>query len=290
MPGDVFAWTHWYKLSFPPLPSIFHHLWVSALQLWGDSYQCDKHVPSTAQEGKEKESGAATSHPSKRYENRGAEVFQILSTTTERQQSKRSQDSCTPPLTLPGRWPVLAPIGGGRNGSCLLLGPGSHLPAALAVKKLLTKPRQEVSAPTNQRREEPLKQYSPCSNRRLKPGKMKLHVGDRLTEATTLHSQNCRCTWEVEQAEQIKISLWGTSLLKRICYCFQGQACKLLVILSKCYCQCWATGREEGKDWEVCCVLDDMYLPWLLYANSMFCISDSLILWIFLIHKPYVSL
>lgn len=161
--GDVFAWTHWDKLSFPPLPSFFPHIWVSALQLWGDSYQCDKHVPSTAQEGKEKErkreTGAATSHPSKRYENRDADVFQILSTATEGQQSVGCQASCTLPLTLLVRWPVLTPIGGGRNGPCLLLRPGSHLPAALAIAKLVTKSKQEVSAPTNQRRERSL-----CSN------------------------------------------------------------------------------------------------------------------------------
>lgn len=161
--GDVFAWTHWDKLSFPPLPSLFPHLWVSALQLRGDSYQCDKHVPPTAQEGKEKErereSGAATSHPGKRYENRDAEIFKILSTTTEGQQSAGCQDSCTQPLSVTVGWRVLAPIGGGRNGPCLLLGPGSHLPAALAIEKLVAESRQEVSAPTNQRRERNL-----CSN------------------------------------------------------------------------------------------------------------------------------
>lgn len=187
MQGDVFAWTHWHKLSFPPLPSLFPHLWVSALQLWGDSYQCDKHVPSTAQEGKEKERGAATSHPSKRYENRGAEVFQILSTATERQQSKGFQDF-TSPLTLPGRWPVLAPIGGGWNGPCLLLGPGSHLPAALAVEKLLTKSRQVVSAPTSQRRERNLWSNIHSAQTEGYSQARWSHVGDRLTEATTLHS------------------------------------------------------------------------------------------------------
>lgn len=188
MQSDVFAWTHWHKLSFPPLPSLFPHLWVSALQLWGDSYQCDKHVPSTAQEGKEKERGAATSHPSKRYENRGAEVFQILSTATERQRSKGFQDFCTSPLTLPGRWPVLAPIGGGWNGPCLLLGPGSHLPAALAVEKLLTKSRQVVSAPTSQRRERNLWNNIHSAQTEGYSQARWSHVGDRLTEATRLHS------------------------------------------------------------------------------------------------------
>lgn len=51
------------------------------------------------------------------------EVFQILSTTMEGQQRVGCQESCTLPLSLPVRWPVLAPIHGGRNGLYLLLGP-----------------------------------------------------------------------------------------------------------------------------------------------------------------------
>jgi len=51
----------------------------SALQLRGNSDQCDEHVPSAAQEAeeKERESRAATSHPRKRYESRDAERVQI---------------------------------------------------------------------------------------------------------------------------------------------------------------------------------------------------------------------
>lgn len=84
---------------------------------------------------------------------RNAAVFQILSTTMKGQQSVGCQGSCTLPLTLSVRQPVLAPIGGERNGPCLLLGPGSHLPAALAIEKLVTESKKKVSAPTNQMRE-----------------------------------------------------------------------------------------------------------------------------------------
>lgn len=84
---------------FPSVAFTFLHVRVSALQLRGDGYQCHQHVPSTAQEGKEKERegeiGAATSHPSKRYENRHAEGFQIPSTTVEGQQNVGCQDSVT---------------------------------------------------------------------------------------------------------------------------------------------------------------------------------------------------
>ena len=79
--------------------------------------------------------------------------FRIPSATVEGQHSIGCQESCALPLTLPARWPVLAPTTGGRNGPCLLLGTGSCLPAALAIEKLLTESEQEVSAPTNQTRE-----------------------------------------------------------------------------------------------------------------------------------------
>lgn len=120
------------QMVFPTVAFTFPHIWVSALQLRGDSYQCDKHVPSTAQENKEKEgereSGAAPSHPSKRYENRGAEGFLILSTTVEGQQNVECQDSatnCACGVTFAGshwwgkKWPV--PAAGTRAHTSLQL-------------------------------------------------------------------------------------------------------------------------------------------------------------------------
>lgn len=235
---DVFAWTHWNELSFPALPSLFPHIWASALQLWGDSYQCDKHVPSTAQEGKEKEreSGAATSHPSKRYENRDVEVFQILSTIIVGQQC--------------GMWPVLAPIGGGRNGPRLLLGPGFCLPAALAIEKLVTKSKQKVSPLSNQKRQRNL--YSNIQagwNFMLgvdwgKPAHCTLKISGHLRS---------RASWADNDQPLGLIS--GTSLSK-ICDCLWGQSHKHSSVLSELYWQCQDTGREEGKDLKPYCGLD----------------------------------
>lgn len=118
---------------------------VSALQLRGDRNQCDKHVPSAAQEGKEedRENGAASCHPSKRYENREAGVFQTPGTAMEGKQCMGCQALalCTHPAC--GQC-----ICGGKHAQCLLLGPGLH-PHSLRYGRVITASKPEASAPCN---------------------------------------------------------------------------------------------------------------------------------------------
>lgn len=255
--GDVFEWTHWNELSFPALPSLFPHIRASALQLWGDSYQCDKHVPSTAQEGKEKkrerETGAATSHPSKRYENRNAEVFQILSTTIAGQQC--------------GMWPVLTPITGGRNGLCLLLGPGFCLPAALAIEKLVNKSKQKKDLTSHSlRREKNL-----CNNIQARWNFMLNIDWGKSAHCTLKNSGHLRSQASWADKDQPLGLILGTSLSEKICDCPRGQSHKHTGVLSELYCQCWATGREEGKDLKVYCGLDPKWSFLKGYTCSGFC-------------------